>query len=95
MASQADQSVTREVQIANKLGLHARPAMQFVELANRFKAVVTVSKEAQMVDGKSIMQVMLLAASCGTNLLLSADGIDAADAIDALAELVERKFDEE
>ena len=95
MASRADQSVTREVQIANKLGLHARPAMQFVELANRFKAVVTVSKEAQMVDGKSIMQVMLLAASCGTNLLLSADGIDAADAIDALAELVERKFDEE
>lgn len=95
MASRADQSVTREVQIANKLGLHARPAMQFVELANRFKAVVTVSKEAQMVDGKSIMQVMLLAASCGTNLLLSADGPDAADAIDALAELVERKFDEE
>ena len=95
MASRADQSVTREVQIANKLGLHARPAMQFVELANRFKAAVTVSKEAQMVDGKSIMQVMLLAASCGTNLLLSADGPDAADAIDALAELVERKFDEE
>lgn len=95
MASQADQPVTREVQIANKLGLHARPAMQFVELANRFKATVTVSKEAQAVDGKSIMQVMLLAASCGTNLLLSADGPDAADAIDALAELVERKFDEE
>ena len=95
MAHQADQSVTREVQIANKLGLHARPAMQLVELANSFKAAVTVSKEAQIVDGKSIMQVMLLAATCGTDLVLTADGPDAADAIEALAELIERKFDEE
>ena len=85
----------QEVQIANKMGLHARPAMQFVDLANKFASKITVSKGSQCVNGKSIMEMMLLAAGEGTKLLLAADGADAQGAIEALKELVDSKFDEE
>ena len=90
-----DPIVSRRVQITNRLGLHARPAMQFVETANRFQARVLVAKGTDQVDGKSIMQVMVLAAACGTTLTLTADGPDAAQAIEALCALVKRKFDED
>ena len=88
-------TLKQEVRITNKMGLHARPAMQFVDLANKFASKITVSKGSQCVNGKSIMEMMLLAAGEGTKLLLAADGADAQGAIEALKELVDSKFDEE
>ncbi|MBN1942083.1 MAG: HPr family phosphocarrier protein [Phycisphaerae bacterium] len=86
--------VEREVVIVNKYGLHARPAMQFVELANKFACGIEVSKASLTVDAKSIMSVMRLAATKGTKLNVVADGDDAAEAIHALAELIEGGFGE-
>ena len=83
------------VTILNKLGLHARPAMAFVDAANTFSADVRVSKGSQSVDGKSIMQMMILGATQGTRLQIEASGEDADDAIATLRELIESKFDEE
>lgn len=91
----ADTTVETEVKIINRLGLHARPAMVFVDTANQFAADVTVHKGSQQVDGKSIMQMMMLAATQGTTLKIKATGDDADQAIAALTELVNRKFDEE
>ena len=86
-----------KVTICNRLGLHARPAMVFVETATKFKADISVRRtdQKEAVDGKSIMQLMMLAATQGTELEIKANGADAATAIDALSDLVERKFDEE
>jgi phosphotransferase system HPr (HPr) family protein len=82
------------VQIKNPQGLHMRPAMQFVDLANRFAAQVLVSNGQTTADGKSIMQMSMLAATCGTRLTIRATGEDADKAVDALRELVEvRMFD--
>jgi phosphocarrier protein len=84
-----------EVEIKNADGLHMRPAMQFVEAANRFECDITVSNNENSVDGKSIMQMSMLAATCGTKLKIKAEGADAQRAVDALRELVEEKhFDE-
>lgn len=83
------------VTILNKLGLHARPAMVFVDAANTFTADVQVSKGSQSVDGKSIMQMMILGATQGTQLQIEARGEDADAAIATLRELVASKFDEE
>ncbi len=88
-------SVEREVKIVNKYGLHARPAMQFVELANRYGSKIEVSNGTLSVDAKSIMSVMRLAATKGTVLKLSAVGDDAEEAIDAITELIEGGFGEE
>ena len=85
----------RQVTIQNKLGLHARPAMQFVDVANQFQAVIKVWKGDQMVDGKSIMQMMMLAATAGTPLKIVAEGADAPGALDALEALVNNRFGEE
>lgn len=85
--------VEKEVEIANKYGLHARPAMELVELANRYSSKIEVSNGILTVDAKSIMSVMRLAATKGTVLKLTADGADADEAIDALVKLVAR-FDE-
>ncbi len=83
------------VEIKNADGLHMRPAMQFVDLASRFDCTVTVSNEQTRADGKSIMQMSMLAATCGTRLHLRAQGPDAEKAVNALRELVEvRMFDE-
>lgn len=72
-----------------------RPAMQFVDVANRFDCSITVSNGQDDVDGKSIMQISMLAATCGTTLQLKAEGVDASEAVEALRELVETKmFDE-
>ena len=87
--------IRKEVNITNTMGLHARPAMQFVDLANKFASKITVCKGTQCVNGKSIMEMMLLAAGPGTSLTLIADGPDASSAVNALAALVDRKFDEE
>ncbi len=82
------------VKILNRVGMHARPAMAFVDMANTFESVVTVRKKSQAVDGKSIMQMMMLAATQGTELELVAEGPDAEKAIKALTDLVNRHFDE-
>ncbi len=83
------------VTIKNRLGLHARPAMAFVDVASNFKAAITVHKANQTVDGKSIMQMMMLAAAQGTELQLEAAGPDARQALDALTQLIDDKFDED
>lgn len=84
-----------DVTIRNRLGLHARPAMAFVDIANRFASDIRVAKADEKVDGKSIMQMLLLAATQGTKLTIEADGPDATDACKALEALVRDKFDEE
>jgi phosphocarrier protein len=84
-----------EVKIKNADGLHMRPAMQFVDIASQFASDITVSNEDNSVDGKSIMQMTMLAATHGTKLKIKAQGPDADQAIVALRELVEEKmFDE-
>jgi phosphocarrier protein HPr len=88
-------AVEREVVLANKEGLHMRPAMQFVDLANRFSSAITVRVKDRCVDGKSIMHVTTLAAGFGDSLRLTAEGADAREAIEALVSLVLSKFDEE
>lgn len=84
-----------EVEIRNADGLHMRPAMQFVDTASRFESEIKVSNAETEVDGKSIMQMSMLAATYGTKLKLRAAGCDAREALEALRELVEvKKFDE-
>ena len=83
------------VTIDNKYGLHARPAAEFVKLANRFRAEVWIRKDDVEVSGKSIMGVMMLAAECGSTVHVRALGEDAAPAVDALCELVRNRFGEE
>lgn len=80
------------VEIKNADGLHMHPAMQFVDAASRFDCDITVSSAGNSVDGKSIMQMSMLAATCGTKLTVKAQGADAQRAIDALRELVEVKM---
>ncbi len=89
------QEITKQVKIPNSLGLHARPAMQLVDVANRFQADLQIAKGSQQVDAKSIMQVMTLAATQGTKLVLSAIGPDATEALDAMAGLIAEGFGEE
>lgn len=84
-----------EVTIVNKYGLHARPAAEFVKLANRFASDVFIRKDDVEVSGKSIMGVMMLAAECGSVVAIRADGDDARDAVDALAQLIRNRFGEE
>ncbi len=84
-----------ELEIRNSDGLHMRPAMRFVDIANGFDSSISVSNGETNVDGKSIMQVTMLAATCGTKLKIKAEGPDARAAVEALRELVEDKhFDE-
>lgn len=84
-----------DVEIKNADGLHMRPAMLFVDIANQFECDITVSNEDNSVDGKSIMQMSMLAATCGTKLKIKAEGADAEKAVGALRQLVEeRMFDE-
>jgi phosphocarrier protein len=80
------------VEIKNADGLHMRPAMQFVDLASRFDCEISVSNGQTTADGKSIMQMSMLAATCGTRLKVRAEGPDADKAIEALRELVETKL---
>ncbi len=84
-----------QVTITNRLGMHARPAMAFVDAASGFSSKIKVGKGDQVVDGKSIMELMMLAATQGTQLEIIAEGPDARNAIASLEDLVSRKFDEE
>lgn len=85
----------REFTIQNKLGIHARPAAQFVKMASKFTCDIQVEKDGEEVDGKSIMGLMMLAAGHGSVIQVSAEGDDADEALAALAELIEKKFEEE
>ncbi len=80
--------------IQNELGLHARAAAQFVQIANKFNAEVTVSKDGEEVNGKSILSLMMLAAPIGSDILIKAEGDDAVEALDMLIELINNKFGE-
>jgi phosphocarrier protein HPr len=98
LAKQKDSSSPRQAKemiIANKLGMHARPAAMFVRAANRFTADIFVEKDGEEVNGKSIMGLMLLAAGCGSKLKVSACGSDAEAALKEIENLIARKFDEE
>jgi phosphocarrier protein HPr len=90
-------TASRDIVVSNKLGLHARPAMQFVDVANQFSSTVTVHKGGEEpcdADGKSVMQMIILAATEGTPLRIEAEGEDAQKAVDKLVELFESKFGE-
>jgi len=84
---------TAEYTINNKLGIHARPAAQFVKTANGFDVDVTVEKDDEEVDGKSIMGLMMLAAGHGSVLKITTDGPQAEEALAALGELIARDFE--
>jgi len=87
--------VTRhEVKIRNRLGLHARAAARFVHTASRFQAKVTAGRDGRVMDGKSILGILLLGASRGTTLVITAEGPDEEEAVEALVALVEDRFGE-
>ena len=88
-------TITKELTIVNKLGIHARPAALFVKTANRFACDIFVEKDGERINGKSIMGLMMLAAGPGSQLIIHAHGADAAQAVAELEALVKRKFDEE
>lgn len=86
--------IERMVTISNPLGLHARPAAQFVKLAARYQSMIELARDGTAVNGKSIMGVMMLAAEQGAVVVVRADGSDEADAVAALAALIESGFGE-
>jgi len=89
-----DGSVRAEFKIINKLGLHARAAAKFVQTVNQFESEVGVCKDGKEVNGKSIMGLMMLAAAAGTRLVITAKGREAEALLDALEDLMRRRFDE-
>jgi phosphocarrier protein HPr len=86
--------VKKTLRIRNKLGLHARAAVKFVQLAGKFQSEITVGRAGQDANGKSIMGLLTLVAAWGTDIDLAAAGPDATEAVDALAALIDRGFDE-
>ena len=89
------QSVTAALILANERGLHARASAKFVQMAERFEAIISVSKDGESVNATSIMGLMMLGAACGTQIIVSARGRDAETAMAALTTLVAEKFGEE
>jgi phosphocarrier protein len=86
--------VKKKITITNKLGLHARAAVRFVNLANRFRASVKIEKDGLEIDGKSILGILTLAAVQGTQITLKISGGDEKNALNALVSLIENKFQE-
>jgi len=91
----AARTQVREVKILNRFGIHARPAALFVKTAGQFVCDITVEKGGSVVSGKSIMGLLTIEGSKGSVLKLTASGADAAEALEALVDLVERKFFED
>ena len=87
--------VSRSVTVRNQLGMHARAAARFVHAASAFESRIRVGRGSRVMDGKSIMGVLLLAASCGSVITISAEGADESAALEALCQLVETGFGEE
>jgi phosphocarrier protein len=90
-----ESAVERTVRVSNRLGLHARPAAEFVKLSSRFESRISIDKDGLVVNGKSIMGVMMLAAEYGSLLRIQAVGPDAAEAVSALSDLVANGFGEQ
>jgi|SRR5580658_7146490 len=88
-------TASKAVTVTNKLGVHARPAALFVKIANKFESDITVERDGEQVNGKSIMGLMMLAAGQGATLIITAEGPDAEAAVRELESLFHRKFDEE
>lgn len=88
-------SVQREVIVSNKLGLHARASAQLVNLASGFASNIRLELNGQSVDAKSIMGIMMLAATTGSLINVTAEGTDAEDAVERIVDLFEQKFGEE
>lgn len=86
--------ISRDILIQNKLGLHARAAAKLVQTAAKFRSDIKVRKGAEEVDAKSILGILLLAAARGVTLTVTANGEDEAQALDAIEDLINRKFDE-
>ncbi len=87
--------VEAEVEIVNRLGLHARAAAKLVHMANRFQSDIRVARDGEQVDAKSILGILLLAAAQGTRITLRCEGSDEAAALEALSGLVAARFDED
>ncbi len=87
--------MTKDFLVANKLGIHARPAAMFVKIANRYSCEIFVEKDGEKVNGKSIMGLMMLAAGPGSKLTIHVHGHDASQALAELEMLIKRKFDED
>ena len=94
MTNTAPPSDEQTIQVRNKFGLHARPAAEFVKLASRFQSEIWVRKQDLEVNGKSIMGMMMLAAECGAEITIRANGDDAKEAVAELISLVHNKFGE-
>jgi phosphocarrier protein HPr len=86
--------IEHDIEIKNKLGLHARAAAKLVHTAARFRCDIKIRKGDEEVDGKSILGILLLAAGRGTIITVKANGEDEADAVDAIEKLIDAKFDE-
>ena len=90
------QTATANVKISNRLGLHARPATMFAETAARFESDIRIQRDnSETIDGKSVMQMLMLAATNGTQLTIEATGPDAEQAVQALCDLIKSGFDED
>ena len=87
--------VSRDIEIINKLGMHARAAAKFVKLATSFDSNIDIQKGSRRVNAKSIMGVMMLAANKGSTITIHADGSDAEKSLDALEQLINDRFDED
>jgi phosphocarrier protein len=85
-------SISKKFTIKNKLGLHARPAALFVEIANKFESDIYVHKGDKKINGKSIMGLMMLAAGCGSKLTVDAEGPDAKEAIAEIEKIITNNF---
>ena len=88
-------TLSKSLEIKNRLGLHARAAAQLVQVATQFEADIAVVKDDQTVDGKSILGLMMLAAGQGSHIEVRASGPQAAEALAAIERLVDQKFNEE
>lgn len=82
------------VVLTNKMGLHARPSTQIATAAGRFGSEITIAKEGLVVDAKSVLELLMLAAECGSELTISADGDDADNAVQTLIQIIESRFGE-
>src|SRR5574342_1433366 len=89
------QLLERKVKISNSNGMHARPATKFAEIANKYNSEIRVKTKNKEVDGKSIIELLTLGAENGTEIIITAKGTDAAEALDALEGLIKSKFEEE
>ena len=88
-------TVTKQLTVINRLGIHARPAALFVKIAGKFSSQISVEKDGETINGKSIMGLMMLAAAQGSKLTVTAEGADAEAAVKSLEDLFHQKFNED